>query len=113
MSRQAVQAFATKLQQDETFRKQVQAVLAAAQQRSTAELLNVAAGAGFAFTEAELTAAVQEQLKQRYAAGELKDEDVLQVAGGTVLYRGDVDAFARNTAVFAATAPGALAGCPG
>jgi predicted ribosomally synthesized peptide with nif11-like leader len=63
MSMQAVQAFVAKLQQDEPFRKQVQAVMAAAQQRTTAELLKVAAGAGFAFTEAELTAAVQEQLK--------------------------------------------------
>jgi predicted ribosomally synthesized peptide with nif11-like leader len=83
MSTQAVQAFAAKLQQDESFRNQVQAVLLASQQRTSAELLQVAASAGFAFTEAELTAAVQEQLKQQHAAGELKDEDLLQVSGGT------------------------------
>jgi predicted ribosomally synthesized peptide with nif11-like leader len=82
MSTQAIQAFAAKLQQDEAFRKQVQGVLVAAQQRSTAELLKVATGAGFSFTEAELATAVQERLKQRHAAGELKDEDLLQVAGG-------------------------------
>jgi predicted ribosomally synthesized peptide with nif11-like leader len=82
MSAQAVQAFTTKLQQDESFRKQVQSVLASAQQRGTAELLKVASGAGFQFTEAELAAAVQSQLKQQHSAGELKDEDLLQVAGG-------------------------------
>ena len=69
MSTLAVQAFAVKLQQDESFRKQVQAVMSASQQRSTAELLKVATSAGFPFTEAELSAAVQEQMKQRHAAG--------------------------------------------
>jgi predicted ribosomally synthesized peptide with nif11-like leader len=82
MSAEAIRAFGEKLQKDDAFRKQVQTVLSAAQQRSSAALLNVAAGAGFQFTEAELAAAVQSQLKQRHAAGELKDEDLLQVAGG-------------------------------
>jgi predicted ribosomally synthesized peptide with nif11-like leader len=84
MSTQAVQAFTAKLQQDEAFRNQVQAVMTAAQQRNSAELLKVAAGAGFQFTEAELAATLQGQLKQRYAAGELRDEDLLQVSGGTL-----------------------------
>jgi predicted ribosomally synthesized peptide with nif11-like leader len=83
MSAEAVRAFGEKLQKDEPFRKQVQEVMATAQQRGTAELLKTAAGAGFQFTEAELTAAVQEQMKQQHAAGELKDEELLQVAGGT------------------------------
>jgi len=85
MSVQAIQAFAVKVQQDESFRKQVQAVMVAGQQPGAAELLKVATGAGFQFTEAELTAAVQEQMTQRHAAGELKDEDLLQVTGGTLL----------------------------
>src|SRR5262249_43582329 len=83
MSTEAVRAFGEKLQKDEQFRKQVQTVMAAAQQRSAAELLKVASGAGFQFTEAELAAAVQKQMKQQHAAGELKDEDLLQVAGGS------------------------------
>jgi predicted ribosomally synthesized peptide with nif11-like leader len=83
MSAEAARAFGEKLQKDESFRNQVQQVVASSQQKSTAELLKVAAGAGFEFTEAELTTAVQEQIKQQHAAGELKDEELLQVAGGT------------------------------
>jgi predicted ribosomally synthesized peptide with nif11-like leader len=82
MSAEAVHAFGEKLQKDEAFRKQVQAVMSAARQRSSAELLKVAAAGGFQFTEAELAAAVQEQMKKRHASGELKDEDLLQVSGG-------------------------------
>jgi len=55
----------------------------AGQQRGAAELLKVATGTGFAFTAAELMAALQEQMKQQHAAGALKDEDLLQVAGST------------------------------
>jgi predicted ribosomally synthesized peptide with nif11-like leader len=105
MSTEAVRAFGEKMQKDEQFRKQVQTVMAAAQQRSTAELLKVASGAGFQFTEAELATAVQSQLKQRYASGELKDEDLLQVSGGwspvlsTLVVAPAISAFAASASV--------------
>jgi predicted ribosomally synthesized peptide with nif11-like leader len=82
MSTQAVHDFWQKAQTDPLLRQQLQGARTDDNARSNAAVAKIAAAAGFSFTAEEYDATLKEELARRFAAGELSQEELGQVAGG-------------------------------
>ena len=83
MSVQMVHDFWRKAQSDTAIQARLRDVNADNKDSAMQALMQIAAEAGFQFTEAEHDAAVKEELTRRHSAGELNEEELEQVAGGT------------------------------
>ena len=83
MAIETVQQFWSKAEEDESLEAKVQAIPADSdKEQALAEVLRIAAAAGFTFTAADFRAAVKEKLAQLHAAGQLSDDQLEMVAGG-------------------------------
>jgi predicted ribosomally synthesized peptide with nif11-like leader len=87
MSVQTVQAFWQKAKRDPALQAQLKAVQDPHRQAIAAEVVQIAAAAGFAFTAAEYETAVKEALGRQYAAGQLSEEQLGLIAGGYDSFR--------------------------
>ena len=83
MSVQNIRAFWEKAQQDPALQQQLREIKGDAKEAVVADIVRVAAEAGFSFTAQEYEATVKEDLARRHAAGELFDEELSSVAGAS------------------------------
>ena len=84
MSVGAVRDFWQKAQTDQALQQQMRGVKTDDMETAITAVVRVAAAAGFSFTPSEYEAALKEELARRHTAGELSDEELSAVAGGSV-----------------------------
>jgi predicted ribosomally synthesized peptide with nif11-like leader len=82
MSVQTVRDFWQKANQDSALQKKLSATQSIAKDAAIADVIRIAAAAGFSFTQAEYETAVKEELARQHAAGDLNDESLAAIAGG-------------------------------
>src|SRR5262245_29640949 len=85
MSTEAVKKFWQKAQHDKALQAKLAAIEAKHRQATVADIVKLAAEAGFTFTAAEYDAAVKETLVKEHAAGELTEEQLANLAGGRMI----------------------------
>jgi predicted ribosomally synthesized peptide with nif11-like leader len=82
MSIETAKQFLTKAQSDAALQARLQAINSDSKEQILAELLPIAAAAGFNFSAQDYEAAVDEILQQKHAAGESDDAELETVSGG-------------------------------
>jgi predicted ribosomally synthesized peptide with nif11-like leader len=87
MSVQKVRDFWQKVKDDPSLRNKLIALQEKERQTSTAAVVKLADDAGFSFSFVDYEAAVKEELVRQHAAGELNDEELTGIAGGSLSYK--------------------------
>ena len=83
MSVQAVRDFWQKTRQDPALGARFQAIKPDDKDSALTAVISLAATAGFVFTAKEYESAVKEELARQHRAGEITDEELARVAGGS------------------------------
>lgn len=82
MSVEQAKAFIEKAQSDEALRAKLKAIKTENKEEAVAAVVRIAADAGYSFDAQHYAAAANAHVEAQYAAGELSDEQLDQVAGG-------------------------------
>ncbi|HEX4412963.1 MAG TPA: Nif11-like leader peptide family natural product precursor [Lacipirellulaceae bacterium] len=89
MSTQSVKQFLAKAETAPDLQKRLKAIPKGGGQWTIAEIVKIAATAGFQFTPQDYEDAVNEVLTAKHAAGELNDAELALVSGGLMCVSSD------------------------
>jgi predicted ribosomally synthesized peptide with nif11-like leader len=82
MSTTTAKEFIHKVESDPALTAKLRAIPLSSREQALAEVVQIAAAEGFAFTAPDYETAFKEHLMEHHASGEISDEELARVAGG-------------------------------